>query len=125
MVKFLSGVYKSFHHAGVGILFVLRGRNFRIQLGIAMIVFLMGLYLNLNASEWLVISLTIFMVLSIEALNTAVEEVCNLIKDLDGVPSMATRAPRDIAAGSALLASIGAMIVGLLIFLPKIVGIFL
>lgn len=120
MRKELLGFIKSFKHAFRGIGFVLRGRCIRVQLVIAILVLIAGLYFSLSTEEWFIIILTIFIVLVVETLNTAVEEVCNVIKDLPGVERMATKEARDVAAGSSLTISICAFIIGLIIFLPKI-----
>ena len=124
MVKNIHGFFKSFHHAGKGVVFVLRGRNFRVQLAGAILATLMGVYFFLNWVEWLVIILVISAVLAVEALNTAIEEVCDVVKDLPGTSPDATRVARDIAASSSLIISLGALMVGLIIFLPKILALF-
>lgn len=115
-----KNILKSFRHAFHGIGFSLGGRNFKIQLTVAILVVIAGFYYKISITEWLAITIMIFSVLAVETLNTAIEETCNIVKDLPGVAPMATREPRDVSAGSALLISICAIIVGLIIFLPKI-----
>jgi undecaprenol kinase len=124
MVKGFERFFKSFHHALHGLAFVVRGRNFIVQLIIAILVLTTSFYFSLSWVEWLAVIISIFMVLAVEALNTALEEVCNVIKDHPGIPFDATREARDIAAGSALIISIGAAIVGFIIFWPKLLSLF-
>lgn len=115
------GFIKSFGYATRGVWLVLSERSIKIQLGIAILVILMGFYFSLSAAEWVVITLSIFAVLAVETVNSAVESVCDIVKDIPGVHSTATRDARDIAAGSVFIISIGALAIGFLIFLPKII----
>lgn len=120
----LVGFAKSFKHAFHGVGFVLKGRTFRVQSVTAILVIAMGFYFSLSQTEWLAIVIVIFTVLVVEALNTSVEEVCNIVKDLPGVQPGITKRSRDIAAGSSLIMSICSLIVGLIVFLPKIINLF-
>jgi undecaprenol kinase len=106
------------------VVFGSKGRNFRIQLFFAPIVLLTGALLKLSLDEWLIIIFMIFIVLCAELINSAVEEVCNIVKDLPGILPEATKEARDIAAGSVLVISVGAAIIGLLIFLPRFLSLF-
>jgi diacylglycerol kinase len=118
----LAGLIKSFKHAFNGISFTLKGRSIRIQLIVALLVLVMGIYFSLSMIEWLVIITVIFTVLVVETLNTAIEEVCNDLKDLPEIQPGVTKRARDIAAGSSLLISICALVIGILVFLPKIIN---
>ncbi|TWT49978.1 Undecaprenol kinase [Thalassoglobus neptunius] len=88
-------------------------RNFRIQLAIAVAVIVAGLILGLTTIEWIVIAICIGGVLSAELINTAIESVVDLLQ-----PEIDERARRakDFAAGSVLVVSITAAVVGLLVF---------
>lgn len=119
----LVGFIKSIGYASRGVWLVLTERSIKIQFVVAILVILMGFYFSLSSVEWVVIILAIFAVLAVETINSAVESVCDIVKDISGVHSTATRDARDIAAGSALLISIGALVVGLLVFWPKIIDI--
>ncbi|MDZ7879336.1 MAG: diacylglycerol kinase family protein [Saprospiraceae bacterium] len=76
-----------------------------------------GFYFKIEKTEWLAITLIAALVLSAEAMNTAVEFVVDLVSP-DYHP-LAGKA-KDVAAAAVLLAAFGAIIVGLIIFLPKI-----
>ena len=113
---------KSFEYAGKGIRsFVLSTPNAWIHLTVAVIVIAAGFYFKLSIIEWIGIVLSIGMVLSAEALNTAVEEWVDVVK-----PEFDKKAGnvKDIAAGAVLMTAICATVIGLLIFLPKIIALF-
>ena len=77
----------------------------------------LGFYLSVSAGEWLALILSMALVLASEAFNTAIEIDINLTS-----PQYHefARDTKDVAAGAVLLASVGAFIVGLVVFLPKI-----
>ena len=69
----------------------------------------------MSAIEWLFILLAIFLVLTLEAVNTAIECVVDLVTmDYHELAKQA----KDIAAFSVMLVSIFALITGLVVFLP-------
>jgi len=95
--------------------------NSRLHLLVSVIVIAAGFYFSIDRMEWVSIVLCITMVISLEALNTALEYLTNLVSP-DYHP-LAGRA-KDAAAGAVLIAGLGAAIVGLLIFLPRLMGVF-
>ncbi|MEK9201048.1 MAG: diacylglycerol kinase family protein [Patescibacteria group bacterium] len=108
----------SFVHAIEGLVYALRTQpNFLIHLVISAAVFASGLVIGLTTSEWVVISLTIFLGLVIELINTAIESAVDL-----STPSYhpVAKIAKDTAAAAMLIYAIGACIVGLLIFIPKL-----
>ena len=76
-----------------------------------------GLWLGLSALEWCVVVLAMAVVWSAEAMNTALELLADAVAP-DHHP-LVGRA-KDVAAGGVLLASIGAAVVGLVVFVPKL-----
>jgi diacylglycerol kinase len=109
---------KSFGYAfkGIGTLFSSQP-NARIHAVALVTAVSLGYYLKIEKTEWLAITLVAALVLSAEAMNTAVEFVVDLVSP-DYHP-LAGKA-KDVAAAAVLLAAFGAVIVGLIIFLPKI-----
>jgi diacylglycerol kinase (ATP) len=91
--------------------------NARIHALAIVVVTVLGFYFNLESSEWRSVVLAFAMVISTEAMNTAVEFVVDLVSP-DYHP-LAGKA-KDVAAAAVLMAAIGAVVIGLLIFLPKI-----
>ena len=65
--------------------------------------------------EWLILVLTIFLVFSMEAMNSALEKLADRVSP---EYSPLIRDAKDLAAGAVLLVAIGAVIVGLIIFIP-------
>jgi diacylglycerol kinase (ATP) len=78
-----------------------------------------GLFVGLSWSEWCWIVLAIVSVWTAEALNTAFEFLTDVAS-----PSFHPIAgqAKDVAAGAVLLAAVGAVIIGALVFWPKVVG---
>lgn len=73
--------------------------------------------LKISITEWCFVTLCITLVIMAEAFNTAIENLTDLVSP-DFHPLAGKT--KDLAAGAVLIFSIGAVIVGLLIFLPKI-----
>lgn len=115
LAKFLAG----FVHATRGLKVASRQRNFRIELAAASLVLLAGWQLQVSASDWALLVLCIFWVLGMEAINTAVETLADRVSR-EREP-MLGRA-KDIAAGSVLLAACGAAVIGLIVFLPRLIA---
>ena len=77
-----------------------------------------GIFFQITATEWLFQTLAIGMVMSVEGLNTAIEKIADFIH-----PDYHERIGfiKDIAAGAVFFAAITAIIIGLIIYMPKIV----
>lgn len=112
---------QSFKHAYNGIQEGFSQRNIKIQVTCGILSIIAGVLFNISITEWISLIIVIFAVLTAELFNTAIEEVCNCQRDHLGASYESTRAARDIAAGAVLIASICALIVAVIIFLPKII----
>ena len=88
-------------------------RNLKIQWGIASIVVTAGLFFQLTVIEWCLLVFSIGGVLSAETMNTAIESLVDL---LEPDQHESARKAKDFAAGSVLVFSIVACVIGLLIF---------
>src|SRR5690606_11518164 len=93
------------------------GRNFRIQVAVACVAVVGGAAFAITKTEWLVVLLLVGLVLSAEIMNSAIEQLVDMIS-----PEYHPVAGRvkDLAAGAVLLLAIMSAIVGLVIFLPYI-----
>jgi diacylglycerol kinase len=111
---------RSFGHAflGVGHL-VATEWNFRIHLAGTVSAFIAGLILRFGYAEWLVVGTLIGLVLTAEALNTAIERLVNLLHP--EIHPLA-RAAKDTAAAGVFLASLTALIVGTAIVIHHLGG---
>ena len=109
---------RSFKYAfrGIGTLLVTQ-MNARIHLIALILVVAAGLHVNLTAGEWALIALAIGMVLSAEAMNSALEFLAD-----HTAPEWhdSVQKAKDLAAGAVLLAAACALAVGLFVFVPHI-----
>lgn len=79
-----------------------------------------GLFFRLSRGEWLAVALACGFVISTELLNTAVEELCN---HLWPQPHPLAARIKDVAAAAVLFAALTALVVGMIVFGPRVVGI--
>ena len=108
---------QSFNAAVEGFIYVLRTeRNMRFHFLAAFFFILLGIYLNFSATELLVLTTTIALVLAAEMLNTTVELIVDMMHS-DFHPI--ARIIKDVAAGAVLLTAINAVIVGYLLFADR------
>jgi len=113
-----TSLVESFRYAFAGLWHTLRTqRNARIHLSVAIMVIVIGIALNLNESEWAIISLTIGFVFVAELLNTVIEAVIDLVTE--EYHPLAKQA-KDVAAAAVLAAAMTAVAVGLLILGPPL-----
>lgn len=106
-------------HAVVGIWTVIRDeRNMRYHLLAAIIAVGAGWYFKISELEWLMIALAIFFVVVSEFANTIAESLTDLIVRNHYDPL--AKKIKDVAAGSVLLAATFAVVVAIIIFVPKL-----
>lgn len=109
---------KSFSFACQGILESVRTeRNIQIHVVLTVVIITFGWYFSLNGMEWLFILAAIAGTIALELVNSAIERVVDLVTDQ--IHPLAKQA-KDIAAGAVFIYAIFSVIVGLIIFLPKI-----
>lgn len=83
-----------------------------------MCVVVVGALVGLSALEWAAVVLCIGVVLAAEGINSAIEALCDRVSpDYDE----AIKHAKDLAAGAVLIVAIMSVVVGLLIFVPKII----
>lgn len=112
----------SFKNAFSGIKYAfLTQPNFRIHITLGIAVFIMGWLLKLSYSEWIILCFTIFWVISGEMINTAIESLTDLITD---EWRKEAKIAKDVAAGMMLMIAVGSILVGGLLFIPKILAVF-
>ena len=116
-------LFRSFAVAFHGILtLIYNERNFRFHLLASVLVIACCFFFEVTKSEWLVIFLLTGLVLSVEALNTAVEYICDWVMP-EHHPMV--KKIKDIAAAAVLLTAIVAVIIGCIVFLPYISSFFI
>lgn len=92
-------------------------RNMKIHILVMVLVIILGLYFKLTAGEWCIIAITIAVVLSGELFNTAIETIVDMVSPEKNPKA---KLAKDISAAAVLALAIGAAVVGIIIFSPKL-----
>lgn len=115
---FMKESFKSFNAAFVGFILVMRTqRNMRYHFLAALFIIILSIILNVNRMELMLISLSITLVLVTEMINTAAENIVNIVKTKY---HPLAKVVKDISAAAVLTCAINAVIVGYMIFSTKI-----
>ena len=109
----------SFKYAFDGLKYAfLYEQNLTVHILATIIVIIMGFLFKISIQEWLVLFLIIGLVIATELINTSIEATIDLITDeINPLAKVA----KDTAASAVLVFGLTALIVGALIFLPKII----
>ena len=108
----------AFRNAWAGLCAAVRTqRNMRIHLAAAAAAVAAGAFFGLSGLEWAILAISCALVLAFEAMNTALESAVDLVSPQ--FHPLAKRA-KDCAAGAVLTASISSLVVGGIIFIPKL-----
>ena len=94
-------------------------QNLKIHFVIMALVIIAGFIFKISAMEWIICLLLFAIVISLELINTAIETTVDI-----AMPDINEKAKyaKDIAAGAVLFSAMISVIIGLIIFLPKIFG---
>ncbi|MBL86410.1 MAG: diacylglycerol kinase [Winogradskyella sp.] len=115
---FIINRLKSVGFAFKGMLILIKTEaSIKIQVFIAIVVTIAGFYFDISATEWMFQTAMVGLVMSIEGVNTAVEYIADFIHP-DHHPKIGLI--KDISAGAVFIASIVAVIIAGIIYLPKI-----
>jgi diacylglycerol kinase len=117
MRSFLRGRLRGIGFAAKGAFMLLRNEaSIQVQAVIAVLVTIAGFYFKLSMTEWIMQIFAIGLVMSLEGLNTAVEEIANFVH-----PDFHKKIGyiKDIAAGAVFFTAITAIIIGCFIYIPK------
>lgn len=108
---------KSFSYAFDGIKHAFKNEpNFRIHLVIALLVTVSAFFLKFSPIEWAILSITIFLVICLEMVNTALEAIVDLVSpEIRDIAKIA----KDITAGAVFFSALLAITIAILLFLPK------
>lgn len=119
LMRFIDSVKAAFAGMSVGFR---EERHIRFHIFMMCGVVLAGLILQLTSYEWLAIWLVMGFVLATELINSAIERVTDLVvgNRFDGQ----AKKVKDLAASSVLVAASIAIVVGIIVFLPKIIHLF-
>lgn len=106
-----------FKYATKGAWMLLRNEaSIQVQAVIAVLVIIAGFYYDISTNEWIAQILAIGLVMSIEGLNTAAEEMADFIH-----PDFHNKIGyiKDVAAGAVFFAAVAAVVVAGIIYIPK------
>ena len=118
----LKRLRQSFKHALRGVRIVFKTeQSFRIQTVVGILVIIAAFWLEIRAAELIILFLMVGVVLVLELINSIFERIIDTFK-----PRLhpAVRDIKDIMAGTVLIASAAAAVIGIIIFWPRIAGLF-
>ena len=117
--SFLIGRLKSLKFAVRGAwLLITTEHSIMAQFSLGILITILGFFMNISVNEWMFQSLAIGMVLVAESLNTGIEKLCDFVH-----PDFHKKIGfiKDISAGAATFAAIIAVVIGMIIYLPKFI----
>lgn len=120
--NFIKGRIKGIFYALKGGIFLLRTEpSIQVQFLIAILITGVGFYFEINSTEWIAQTLCIGLVMGVEGINTAIEEIADFIH-----PEYHSKIGRikDIAAGAVGITALIAIIVAGIIYIPRITELF-
>jgi undecaprenol kinase len=120
MTSELKKFFKGFDYAIEGIKTGAKERNFKFHICAALVVVSASIFFNISAIEWAIVIFLIAAVMSVELLNSSIESICNILAEKLKLDYYDTWDPRNLAAGAVLIVASAAFIIGLIIFLPKV-----
>lgn len=114
----MNATHKSFQYAFRGIKDALKSEpNLRFHFLASVVAVSFAIYLKFNLGEFTILVLTIFFVFILELVNTIVEKLVDMhSKEI----SEEARVIKDISAGVVLLGAVASLVIGTLLFLPKL-----
>lgn len=118
MMKKTKKLINSFKYAISGIITSFRTeRNMKIHILVMILVIIAGIIFKLSLLDWIILVIMFGLVISAELFNTAIETTIDMItKEKNEKAKIA----KDVAAGAVLVLAVASVIVGLIIFIPKI-----
>lgn len=118
----MKNFIKSFKYAINGLrqmIFV--ERNFTIHIAAAFLTIAFCVFLQVSHLELITVIICIALVISTEIINSAIEKICDLVHPAQHEK---IKVIKDIAAAAVLVTAIAAVVIGMIIFVPKLVLLF-
>ncbi len=113
---------QTFKHALNGIANVFKNeQNFRIHIIATILAIITGILFSIEKTEWMMIIIAISIVTALELINSSIEYLCDFVSQQyhDKIKRI-----KDASAGAVLISAIGAFVLALVIFIPKVVQLF-
>ena len=112
----------SFKYAINGIKILFREEpNAKIHLFVTICVLIAGFAFRISGGEWMAVILCIGLVIALEAINSAIENLADFVSP---EKNETIKKVKDLAAGAVLIGAVAAAVVGVIVFLPKIIEVF-
>ncbi len=109
---------QSFKHAFNGLkILVFEEHNARIHMLAVVVVVIAGIYFNISSKEWMAVFLAMTLVIAAELFNSAIENIADFVTK-EQHPEI--KKVKDLSAAAVLVCAVGAVVIGLLVFVPKI-----
>lgn len=116
----MSRLRRSFFYAVEGIKHTFKGQqNFKFHVFAAILAIVLGFALGLSQGEWMWLLVAIALVLAAELFNTALESLTDLASP--AIHPLA-KVAKDAAAGAVLVMALFALLIGILLFVPKLLA---
>jgi diacylglycerol kinase len=116
----ISKRLKSFKYAFNGLRILIKEEhNARIHLFATVCVIIAGLFFNISMNEWIGVIFSIGLVFSLEIINSSIENIADFISP---EKHEMIKKIKDLSASGVLISAITALIIGLIIFIPKILN---
>ncbi|MFP9114628.1 diacylglycerol kinase [Flavobacterium sp. RHBU_3] len=120
--RFVKGRVKSVFYSVKGAYTLITSEHsIMVQFAIGVLVTIAGFYFGISREEWMIQTLAVGMVLAVEGANTAIEKICDFIH-----PEFNEKIGfiKDVASGAVFFVAIAAAIAGIIIYYPKVAGLF-
>lgn len=117
--SFLVNRIKSIGFACKGAVLLLKTEaSIQLQFVIAILVVFAGFYFDISTTEWMLQIFAIGLIMSVEGINTTIEHIADFIH-----PEHHQKIGfiKDVAAGAVFISAIAAIIIGLIIYIPKVI----
>lgn len=113
--------FEALKNAMNGVVYVVKnGKNIKIQIVIAILVFIAAIILKFNNVELAILVLICFFIFALEFINTVIERLADLYTT---EYNEKVKVIKDVAAGTVAIIAIASIIIGILLFIPKIIDI--
>lgn len=113
--------FEALKNAMNGVVYVVKnGKNIKIQIVIAILVFIAAIVLKFTNVELAILVLICFFIFALEFINTVIERLADLYTT---EYNEKVKVIKDVAAGTVAIIAIASIIIGILLFIPKIIDI--
>lgn len=120
--RFVRGRLKSVSYSVKGAWTLLtKEHSIMVQFSLGIGVTIAGFYFDISATEWMMQTFAVGLIMAIEGANTAIEKICDFIQ-----PNFDERIGfiKDVASGAVFFAAVAAIIIGIIIYYPKVALLF-